>query len=449
MRSGSVGSQIRSTMLGLVVCALLIGAPSPRRAVANEDDLRGGVLITHAPPTMNFTTHDPPDWCEEYEAGHAIDHHSEQVVRIDTEDDEDPVIWFVLAAWHEEKRVCAVEFGLGSYNRHVFVPTDHQPCGTHWLTLPTTDPPWPQPLSGIAIAWLSQYAPTGNYIPIYYFGGYVYASSGPTTIPLVEDPGPLGPLIGFANCPAYPEVFEATGGALGINTEGVPVAPVVPPSIRACCDESDVCTLLTAEDCAAAGGDWLPDSLQCHNPGTCGLVGACCFGTRLRRCRLLSEIWCQNLTDPEWYPDIVSCEPLPCPAACCVGIDCVLAAESDCLEQGGVYWNQWADCSGKPCQVACCRVDGTCLDLTPHQCASVDGVPHPEWQSCEVADCPIAIGACCFGERGRTGRILTESACRAVSGTWFPGVSESSQIDCASPAPAQRTSWGEIKHLYR
>jgi hypothetical protein len=50
-------------------------------------DSTGGVLIVHRPPALQFTTNWPiPDWCAEYAAHHAITSASQQVNRIDAED---------------------------------------------------------------------------------------------------------------------------------------------------------------------------------------------------------------------------------------------------------------------------------------------------------------------------------------------------------------------------
>jgi len=507
---------------------LLIGAAS-QAALADGDDLRGGVLITHAPPGMEFSTEEPVEgWCDHYSNNYALDDPNDQVTRIDVEVDEELHCWVLLAAWTEEKALCGVEFGLGDYDSDAWAMSagDVFICGSDPQVIATSDPPWPQPNSGLAIAWPAAAAPSGNYIPICVMGAYTYTYE--TTIPIVENPAttPASPM--FANCTVPPELVLAVGGTMGINTDGVPAFPGEPDPLRACCDDENNCHLLTQSECTDMGGTWLSDSTECH-PYTCEPYRACCFGTVFVYCEVESEDWCAQQEASTWYPDIESCDPWPCdivlygaccidqacywwtedecvaaggdwypdlpcepnpcvfgaccfgpdcvemyatdcvaqggeftgagiscdpnpcvePGACCFGFDCVVMSEAECINQAGVYLGDQSTCVDKPCTVACCAVDGSCLEMGYLDCVEADGIPHEEWVTCDVADCPIMIGACCYGERGLTCQILTERACAAVGGQWYPGVTEPSERICASPAPTDRASWSRIKTMYR
>ncbi len=378
---------------------LMVTLWPPVMALSQEDDLRGGMLIVHAPPGMTFSAPPPAEgWCARYSEGHAISDAAEQVVRIEAEVSRAPAIWFVLAAWHESKRVCAAEFGLGDYDQSVFAIEGHGPCGVDPQTIPTIAPPWPEPNSGIAIAWPEADAPSGNYIPIYFFGGYVYGSDVSTSIPLVEDPGVVNPFMGFASCATPPVLSPAVGGVLGINTDGVAVMPIAPPPLGACCDAFDTCELLTEEDCTATGGDWLADSLQCHNPGTCAPVGACCYGHNGLSCEVQTEPWCLEKGCWVWLPETPSCDPNPCEpiqwGACCAGEDCSAELEETCAAAGGEWmWGQ--TCTPNPCVpwAVCCNGGG--CDLWPvDRCTDSGGTWHESETSCDGGICQE--GACCI-----------------------------------------------------
>jgi hypothetical protein len=166
---------------------------------------------------MEFSC-DPPTggWCQHYWDSYRIEDCEDQVNRIDTQDQ---VIWFVLAAWDEEKEWCGTEFGLGEYDPAAFVITGFSPCWPEdGLEIPTAS--WPGPEEGTAIVvtgdpW------EGNLVPVYWFAGYAYEEG---LIPLAADPA-TG-FAGTSNCASPPGVWAADSlGAMGLFQDGVYACP--------------------------------------------------------------------------------------------------------------------------------------------------------------------------------------------------------------------------------
>ena len=95
----------------------------------------------------------------------AITQAPEQVNRIDGPDAD--AIWFVLAAWHEDKEWCGVQFGFGDYDPNLFGVLEYWPVfPVEGLELPTSN--WPGPSSGTAFVTTGN-PWTGNYEPVYFF----------------------------------------------------------------------------------------------------------------------------------------------------------------------------------------------------------------------------------------------------------------------------------------
>lgn len=200
-----------------IIALLSVAVIATGSTQADIQDLEGGVLIAHHPTQMEFSS-DPPDsgWCRCYWDSFSIEDCEDQVNRIDTTNQ---VIWFVLAAWDEEKRWCGTEFGLGEYDPAAFTITHYGPC---WpidgLEIPTSS--WPAPNEGTAIvatgtAW------QGNFIPVYWFAGYAYEEG---LIPLATDPAT--DYAGTSNCANPPEAWEVESlGGMGFFREGVYTCP--------------------------------------------------------------------------------------------------------------------------------------------------------------------------------------------------------------------------------
>ena len=245
------------------VLALLFLGFSSALAVADPTDLFGGVLIAHYPPQMTYC-YVPA--CDYYNDTVAISDPSEQVNRTDRISYGGEIdIWYVIAAFTEEKTWCGTQFGLGDYNPYVFYMMQSGNCLEYSLEIPT--PGWPGPLTGISIAaTTTQYE--GNYQPIYYFIGYTYyAAQGimtPTVIPVTVDPSQN--FIGFGNCVAPAGVWPAEGGALGVFTDGVAVYPQEPEPPSACCFPDGSCLVMIPGFCELGGGVPYNDTLCDPNP---------------------------------------------------------------------------------------------------------------------------------------------------------------------------------------
>lgn len=325
----------------LLLAALIIPAG------ADVNDLANGTLIVHYVPTLSYCS-DPPaaGWCGEYE-NHAISSFEEQITRLDVANYL-PACWYVIAAWHEEKSWCGTEFGLGDYNSSIFGFVEHSACYPEGgLEIPTDN--WPGPGEGIAFV-VSGAAWSGNFVPVYWFGGYAYAYYGSGQIAVTTDPA-TG-FAGTSNCLSPPVAFEATCmGALGINTDGLGCED--PGATGACCDPSTGdCQLLLEDECLALDFEFHPEWTSC-DPNPCPPVApqaVCCLNGL---CYLLTEEEC-GLIQGEFFPALTSCDPNPCEvpvAACCVASVCVLASLDDCADYGGDWHPEWTSCDPNPCPV--------------------------------------------------------------------------------------------------
>lgn len=186
-------------------------------AGADPNDLEGGVFIAHYPAAMEFSSDPPPEgWCQHYLDNYAITSCEEQKNRIDTGDG---VIWYVLAAWQEEKDWSGAELGFSEYPDSLFTFTDWGPCfPSQGLEVPTDS--WPGPNEGIAIA-ATDVMWQGNFTPLYYFAGYAYAAG---QLPLgVDPPTQFAGTVGVGEPPQSWPAHDL--GALGLFTEGRYVCP--------------------------------------------------------------------------------------------------------------------------------------------------------------------------------------------------------------------------------
>jgi hypothetical protein len=253
-------------MRRLMLLLILIWA-SAVSTMADPNDLAGGVLITHYVhqyPVRYYT------YCSEFDHNSSvnIDDAADQVCRMDDVSDlYEPTIWYVVAAFHEDKVWCGTQFGLGDYNPYGFYLTGVRfvNCLDNSLEIPS--PGWPGPNSGISIA-ATDVQWEGNYRPICWFMGYTYLAYyqddyTPTLIEVVEYPGQ--DFLGFGNCEAPSQVWPAEGGALGIFMDGIAVYPKTP---GACCFEDGGCIVMIDSDCLASGGEWQGEATDC-TPSPC------------------------------------------------------------------------------------------------------------------------------------------------------------------------------------
>lgn len=284
----------------LIIGVVLVGA-AMASAGAESTDLEWGVFIAHYVPELGFSSDPPPEgWCEAYWS-YPLGSCEDQNNRIDVTGWL-PCSWYVLAAWEEEKEWCGGEFGFGNYDARVFAFGEYGACYPE-AGLENSTGNWPGPNEG-TIFLVSGSPWAGNFLPIYYFGGYAYSDFGPEVITL--DVNPTTGSAGTRNCLQPPESWEAIElGGLGINADGILVCPEGPRAV--CCDTLTYdCYILSQGDCEAIGGRWLP-------------------------------MWSGGC-------------PVPCePHVCCVGPDCYLVPWIQCHEMYGVWDSLLDSCEPNPC----------------------------------------------------------------------------------------------------
>jgi gingipain R len=194
---------------------------TPGLAFSDSSNLEGGVFIAHHPPGLQFSA--GQDYCQRYFQDFAIDSCSEQNNRIDLDGNQGQTsVWYVLAAWGEEKEWCGAEFGFAAFDSTIYGFTQWGPCfpggANDGLQLATTG--WPGPNAGVSLS-ISSTPWSGNFVPIYWFMGYSYYQG---EIPLAVNPGSA--FGGTANCETPPQSWDATAfGGMGIFQEGTYACP--------------------------------------------------------------------------------------------------------------------------------------------------------------------------------------------------------------------------------
>jgi hypothetical protein len=152
-------------------------------------------------------------------------------------------------------------------------------------------------------------------------------------------------------------------------------------------------------------------------------VGACCDYVQ-QICNVIPQSACPNLIGYLWLGAGTTCNPNPCPGACCnpsTG-NCTNVAAANC--PAGSIFTAWANCTQVICAAvgACCNpnlVIGTCAVLTQAQCNAVNGTWMGAGTGCNPSACP---GACCTGQVfGGVGNIClqtTQINCQNLGGQW-------------------------------
>src|SRR6185295_12010951 len=114
----------------------------------------------------------------------------------------------------------------------------------------------------------------------------------------------------------------------------------------------------------------------------------------------------------------VTCAAAACPpaGACCKNDgSCVDVTSGACTVAAGV-WHAGVACAGTACTGACCLTDGTCTgSQTRNQCAGLGGTYGGDAVTCANANCPHA-GACCKADG--TCSQITAAACAAATGAF-------------------------------
>jgi hypothetical protein len=340
-------------------------------ASAQAMDLSNGLFLAHNPPEILYSFDAPVDgWCAEYmmyqvnDLAQIVPNHEGEFV-----DGFELGLFYVLAAWEVGPKVWrGVQFGLGDYDGTKFAIIDPLACYPgEGLEIPGTG--WPGPNTGTALV-VTDASWDGNYLPVYFFGGYMYYYGVPTDIPLT--PHPDDGFGGFASDDVPPVEYQAYNdyGVFSIMGEGhVGEFPGAP-------------------------------------------VGACC----------LDEFTCVDGT-----------------------------YEADCIDQGGRWMGAQSVCDEELCLLphACCFPDGSCLDLLEADCMDIGG----DWlgdMMCEPDNpCPQPTACCVPGPPHMCYIVYSEQDCMDMQGIWLPDVSECEDDTCDPYTPAENTSWGTIKSMYR
>ncbi len=333
---------MRKVLLTLALLGLASGA------WADPAILSGGVLVAHHVEALPWSSDVPAaGWCGAY-APFAINDLAQVVNQLSGGLD----TWHVLAAWDGEAKVwCGTEFGFGAYDPSLMDLQGYGPCfPVAGLEIPT--PGWPGPNEGTAFVTTGD-PWNGNWLPVYFFGGYSYDYSyGSTVIPISVDP-PTG-FCGFSNCENPPLVFSVGPmgrGAMGINTPGVTPMFEVPEPWACCFTTAPYCRMLEELPCTLQGGVWLGPEWTCEPVDPCPHPGACCV---IGNCSIMFEENCTLVGGVFLGPDTV-CMPNPCPAVCCFQMQtsphgCEIMLEDDCLAAGGFWHPLEGSCDPNPCE---------------------------------------------------------------------------------------------------
>ncbi len=425
--------------------------PNPCGGPPGPHNLEAGALFAHYVPELGYTI-DPPagGWCQAYDS-YAISSVQELATRIDVAD-RLPASWYVLAAWESEEKIwCGTQFGFGDFDPNLFGFEEAFACfPDEGLEIPMSG--WPGPNLGTAFVVTTD-PWEGNWVQVYYFGGYAYGYGGPGHIPLDVDP--TSDFIGFSNCMVPPQQYEVDPvrrGVLGINTDGYPATG--PGYDKVCCLPTGECQITTPFECNLLNGIWHPEWASC-DPNPCPLEPyVCCFEDG--SCEVLLEEDCDS-AGGTWLPELGrSCDPNPCPqpSVCCIYGECrLLFSVGECFALGGVWHPGWGSCEPNPCPqdpYVCCLSDGSCLLLPEPDCLAAGGEWMPELgQSCEPNPCPNAAAVCCFGYSYEECGIMTQPECEALNGFWHPEWATCDPNPCDMYVRSQKTTWGRIKLIYR
>lgn len=421
------------------VAAFILGAVFWSPAAADMHDLSGGVFICHHPPDLLYSDPAPPEgWCQHYLDLHAIDDPAQQNPTILLSE---PTVWYMLAAFPEEKVWCGTEFGFGSYDPFLYGFIDWGICAPDsCLELPTQG--WPGPDEGTAfVRIIADWS--GAIVPVYFFTGYAYGGAG--QIPV--GPDPATGFVGWGNCLLPPQNFAAVClPALGLFTPG---EACWPEFVTAACCIGEDCMVTTEDDCRLMGGEWLAGIPDC-DPNPCLGGGVCCVGEECFVV-LLEEI-CDDLGG-DWHLEYEDCgPPNPCVysrGVCCIGDECYLATEEECDAMGGLWRPELPNCNPNPCPYldGVCCIGGECYLMTQAECDAIGGTWHVEWDSCDPNPCSIPPTVCCVCDDCYI--VASEEECSAMDGDWYPEWDSCDPNPCSGPSPTRSASWGRIKDIFR
>ena len=170
-------------------------------------------------------------------------------------------------------------------------------------------------------------------------------------------------------------------------------------------------------------------------------VGACCYPDG--SCVLTCQYDC--VAPGFWHGELTSCTPNLCPqptGSCCYPDGtCAVTLLSACTGT----WTMFGTCAPGDCTQptgSCCYPDGTCAVTLLSACTGTWTM----FGTCAPNPCQQPpTGACCAPDGTCT--LTTQTNCALPSIWTSAGVC--SPNPCTQPTPTERTSWGQIKNIYR
>ena len=224
-------------------------------------------------------------------------------------------------------------------------------------------------------------------------------------------------------------VCDAYGGIWLEGYDSCDPNPCNEGPIAACCFDGGgdtparLCTLTNIIGCDYLGGEWLEEFDFCEPDPCNGPLGACCFvdSPADQICEVMRELDCLEGYNGTWFEG-EWCDPGPCAdGVCCMGDECVITIESECLESEGLWLPELTSCEGAPCLIrACCdEITEECTLTYARDCA---GIWHSEEPLCDPSPCYGPYGprrTCCIGPNCT---IVTEIECISSGGMWDAGL---------------------------
>ncbi len=247
----------------------------------------GGTLILHHDSELAYTS--DGQFCES-----SLGTCEDAITRVD---EEGPVVFQVLAAFHNGSapRLAGVTFGV-AYPQCLIV-LDGGPCGD--FELPQSN--WPDSGTGTAVTWST--AQEASLTTVYWFAGYVDSGQA-ASFDLIPHPT-QGANFADDDVPANLDPIAGLG-SLGFKTDGFRPCPGA-SSPGACCLPDGSCVVVLSTDCT---GDFQGDGTQCDpNPCSQPVVGACCFTEG--DCEVLPLEDCEG-AGGAYQGDDTACDPNPC-----------------------------------------------------------------------------------------------------------------------------------------
>lgn len=190
------------------------------------------------------------------------------------------------------------------------------------------------------------------------------------------DCGPLGCPAGWSTFAQLPALCRPSGDWV-MRVSWTPQQCEIP---GACCLPNGTCQVLANSSCAAQGGTFQGEGIQCTGSTCTQNICPCCF-----------------------------------PATG----GCVTLTPASCQAAGGVAGPTGQTCTGYVCfpTGACCLPNGSCIGpVSPAQCSAQGGVFQGNATTCTPGLCPEPMGASCFPNGFCL--MLTQAQAAAAGAVW-------------------------------